>query len=295
MKCPIVVGTDLTDASDECLVQAEARATRDHSPLTVVHASSPLPWLNGGDSQDLGQLRGLIRERVRRLTGRHESNFSTLVERGLAATVLTRIAAAQRALLVVGGHAPGGGEHALLRDVAERLLVHARGPLLVTRRRRDSGRLLVAVDTPFGQADELEAAREEAMIASCRLSVVHCIPRGLVEALTADALEGGGHGARRLFGPQPRLTATYQALRAELVRRGIDAQLHVAEGDPERLIPDLADKLGAELVILGSSQRPARTARVTLGVLRRLPCSALLAAGRHVPQRPEPPTQTKPS
>jgi len=295
MKCPIVVGTDLTDASDECLVQAEARATRDHSPLTVVHASSPLPWLNGDDSQDLGQLRGLIRERVKKLTGRHESNFSTLVERGLAHTVLTRIAAAQRALLVVGGHAPGGAGHALLRDLAGRLLVHARGPLLVTRRPRNSGRLLVAVDTPFGHADELEAAREEARIAACRLCVVHCIPHGFVEALTADALEGGGHSAPQLFGPRPRLTATYQALRAELGRRSIDAELHVAEGDPERLIPDLADTLGAELVVLGSSRRAARTSHVTLGVLRRLQCSALVAAGGHVSPRPEPPTQSKPS
>lgn len=295
MTCPIVVGTDLSDASDECLVQAEARATRDHSPLTVVHASSPLPWLNGDDSQDLGQLRRLIRERMKRLTGRPESSFSTLVESGLAHTVLTRIAVAQRALLVVGRCAASGGGHALLRDLAEQLLLHARGPLLVTRRRRGSGRLLVAVDAPFGHADELETARQEARIASCRLSVVHCIPRGVVEALTAEALEGCGHTATQLFGRQPRLTATYEALRAELVRRGIDAELHVAEGDPERLIPDLADKLGAELVVLGSSQRPARTSHVTLGVLRRLPCSALVAASSYVSLRPDPSDPSKPS
>jgi nucleotide-binding universal stress UspA family protein len=117
----------------------------------------------------------------------------------------------------------------------------------------------------------------------------------VVEALTAEALEGCGHTATQLFGRQPRLTATYEALRAELVRRGIDAELHVAEGDPERLIPDLADKLGAELVVLGSSQRPARTSHVTLGVLRRLPCSALVAASSYVSLRPDPSDPSKPS
>src|SRR4051812_24864868 len=138
MKFPIVVGTDLTAASDEALIQAEARARRDRVPLTVVHAYPPLLWETTNDAEALLRAKETLQAQFLALTGRAADGYEALVERGLAHLVLARIAISQQALLVVGSHMHHGVGHALLRDVTERVVERTRGPVLVTRPRIES-------------------------------------------------------------------------------------------------------------------------------------------------------------
>src|SRR4051812_3828168 len=130
MKLPIVVGTDLTEASNDALIQAEARASRDAVPLTVVHALSPLLWPAASDAGHVARVRELAAQQVAALTGRLPAEYSLIVERGVPHALLARVATSQHALLVVGSHMHHGIGHALLRDVSERALERARGPVL---------------------------------------------------------------------------------------------------------------------------------------------------------------------
>ena len=135
MKCPIVVGTDMTEASDDALIQAEARATRDGATLTVVHAMSPLVWGGSSENEALERLRRVVQGHVTALTGR-AGEYDVVVERGLAHSVLARLAISRHALLIVGSHMHHGVGHAVLRDVTERVVQRTRGPVLGPSQRR---------------------------------------------------------------------------------------------------------------------------------------------------------------
>jgi nucleotide-binding universal stress UspA family protein len=74
----------------------------------------------------------LIRRELSALTGRSRGGYDVIVERGLAHLLLARIAISQNALLVVGSHMHHRIGHAFLRDVTERVVERARGPVLVS-------------------------------------------------------------------------------------------------------------------------------------------------------------------
>jgi nucleotide-binding universal stress UspA family protein len=275
MKYSIIVGTDLTEASDDALIQAEARATRDETAITVVHAISPLLWGGANDADYVGRLRELIRRQFTALTGRREDEYEVVVERGLAHAVLARLAVSEQALLVVGSHMHHGVGHALLRDVTERVVERARGPVLVTRPCNASNRILVAVDRSFSTSVALDVAIDEARSSDSKLTVLHSIDTGFMQTLAADIFNGGAYADHPL-GQHSRIAETRQALRTELRRRHAEADVHVVEGDAQALIPQLAARIEAELVVVGTAHRPAPTPHVTTAVLRHAPCSVLV-------------------
>lgn len=275
MKLPIIVGTDLTEGSDDALLQAEARATRDRVPLTVVHAMSPLLWSKLNDQEQVEHLEELIRQQFTALTGRRENEYQVLVERGLAHTVLASLAVAQDALLVVGTHMHHGLGHALLRDVTERVLERARSPVLVTRPSRGSQRVLVAVDHPFETSASLDAAIDEARSSNSKLTAIHAVNTGFMHTLVADVINGGAYADHPL-GQRTRLLEARHALRAELRRRRIEADLYVIEGEGASLIPQLAARIDADLVVVGTTHRAGGTPSITSAVLRHSPCSVLV-------------------
>jgi nucleotide-binding universal stress UspA family protein len=275
MKYPVIVGTDLTEASDDALIQAEARATRDETAITVVHAMSPLLWGAVNDADYVERLRELIRRQFTALTGRREDEYEVVVERGLAHAVLARLAVPQRALLVVGSHMHHGVGHALLRDITERVVERARGPVLVTRPCNASNRILVAVDRSFNTSVALDVAIDEARSSDSKLTVLHSIDTGVMQTLAADIFNGGAYADHSL-GQHSRMVETRQALRTELRRRHAEADVHVVEGEAQSLIPQVAARIEAELVVVGTAHRPAPTPHVTTAVLRHAPCSVLV-------------------
>jgi nucleotide-binding universal stress UspA family protein len=272
MKYPIVVGTDMTEAADHALRQADARATRDDAWLTVVHAVSPLFWGGAHDSDAFERLRRAIARHVTALTGRSEKEYEVIVERGQAHSVLARVSIAQHALLIVGGHMHHGVGHALLRDLTERVVQRARGPVLVTRPCSASDRILVAVDRPFSPSIALDVAVHEARASGSKLTVLHCLHTGFIQTVANDLVSGGAHAdGRGLAMSEARL-----ALKAELRRRGVDADLYVVEAEPGQMIAEMAERQNAELLIVGTAHRHTATPHVTTAVLRHAPCSILV-------------------
>jgi len=275
MRLPIIVGTDLTKGSDEALLQAEARATRDRVPLTVVHAMSPLVWNSLNDQNQVEHLYSLIRQQFTWLTGRREGQYEVVVERGPTHMVLVRLALARGALLVVGTHMRHGLIQALRWDVAERVLERAWTPVLVTRSSRGSKRVLVAVDQPFGSSAVLDAAIDEVRSSNSKLTVFHAVHTGFMDTLMTDVFNGGAYADHPL-GQRIRVRQAREALHAELRRRCIDSEIEVVEGDEMSLIPEVAARIDAELVVLGTAHRRGGTPSTTSAVLRHAPCSVLI-------------------
>jgi nucleotide-binding universal stress UspA family protein len=291
MKFPIVVGTDLSTASHDALIQAEARASRDGVPLTVVHAQTPLLWGSANDTDAAAHARELIRQDLSALTGRSPAGYHVIVERGLAHSVLARIAISQNALLVVGSHMHHGVGHAFLRDVTERVVERARGPVLVTRPRIASDRILVAVDRPFHTSAALALAIDEARASDSELTVLHCVDMGFIATLAADLINGGAYADRPL-GQHSPIAEARQALKGELRRRQIAADIYVLEGAARQLIPEIAAKVQAELVVVGTAHRPGSPPHVTTSVLRHAPCSVLVADEASAVELARPTAQT---
>lgn len=275
MKYPIVVGTNFSRASNEALIRAEARASRDGVPLTVVHALSPRLWGSDDDAAQLDRLRHLVAEQVTALTGRQRNEYNVVVERGAAHVVLTRWAAMQRALLVVGSPVHHGVGHALLRDLGERVLERAWGPVLVARGRTESRRILVAVDRPFRTSPALDMAIAEARRSRAELSVLHCVNTSFLGTLAADIVNGDAYAQHPLGLHSPRNEAR-RALGSELLCRHMDPPLYIVEGEPAPLISQFASRTDADLLIIGTAHHPARTPSVTTAVLRHAPCSVLI-------------------
>jgi len=274
MRQPIVVGTDMTRASDDALLRAEMLATRDSVELTVVHAISPLLWAVGDHAEHFARLRDQIEQRITSVTGRPRSAYSVLIERGLPHAVLARLAIAQDALLVVGSHMHHGLGHALVRDVSERVIERARGPVLVTTPGAESGQVLVAVDRPFELSEPLDAGIEEARATGSQLAILHCVQTGLLHMLAAD-LNNGGADAQRPLGMDAPLPEARRALRAELARRRVSAQVSVFEGAPHPLLMNIARRIRTRLIVIGSGHCK-RSLDVTNAVLRHAPCSVLV-------------------
>jgi nucleotide-binding universal stress UspA family protein len=275
MKHPIVVGTNLTRASDEALIQAEARASRDGAPLTVVHAMSPPLWGATNGAGYFDHLRDLIAQQFTALTGRPRGQYTVVVEEGSPQVVLARHSASQGALLVVGSAAHHGLGHALLRGVGERVVERAWGPVLVCRTHTGPERILVAVDWPFRTSLSLDTAIDEASHARAELIVLHCINTSFLGTLAADIVNGGVY-AQHPLGVHSAVGEARRALRAELQRRRVNPTLYVVEGEASFLISQFAARMDAGLVVVGTAHHPARTPPVTTAVLRHSPCSVLV-------------------
>ena len=261
MKYPIVVGTDLTEASNDALIQAATRASRGGLALTVVHAQSPLLWGAENEVDDLDRLRKRLERQVTSLTGRSQDEYSAVVERGMPHAVLARLAVSLHALLVVGSHMRHGVGQALPREVPERVVERVRGPVLVTRPRTGSEHVLVAVDWSFNTSVALDSAIDEARSSDSKLSVFHCI--------NTSSRPG------RPVGERSQVVEARQALRAALQLRHVNPAFYVVEGETQSLLPQFAARTDADLIIIGTPCRSMSALGTTTSMLRHAPCSVL--------------------
>ena len=243
------------------------------------------------DADAAAHAKELIRRELSALTGRSRGGYDVVVERGLAHLVLARIAISQNALLVVGSHMHHGIGHAFLRDVTERVVERARGPVLVTRPRIASDRILVAVDRPFNTSPAFAVAIEEARSTNSELTVLHCVDTGFIATLAADLVNGGAYAARPL-GQHSPISEARHALKAELSTAPDGSRSVCRRGSRPTADPEIAAQVHAELVVVGTAHRPGPPPHVTTSVLHHAPCSVLVADDFDALEFARPPVQT---
>ena len=236
---------------------------------------SPLLWSAVSDADQTERLCEVIRQQFTALTGRRQNEYEVVIGHGLAYAVLARLTVVRQALLVVGTHMHHGVGHALLRYDSERLVQGARTPVLVTRRGNASERILVAVDQPFGTSAVLDAAIDEARSSNAKLTALHAIDNRVTHSRALDVRNRAVQTVHTLD-RRPGVVEALQALRAELWRRRVEAEAYIVEGDGPSLIPQIAARVDASLVVVGTAHRRARTSPTTAAVLQHAPCSVLV-------------------
>lgn len=272
---PIVVGTDLSEGSDEILRAAGQVAAGSAAPLHVVHALDVLPGAGGSGGTYDEQVRDaerLLDERIR-----HVVPAGVAVHRhvegsppdGLISGWADR---SNAGLIVVGPHVRRSGPARLLGSTAERVLGDASVPCLVVRAPIvvPARHVVAAVDPAHTVGPVLQAAIQWALLFG------DAEGSGGVPRVSALYVTGGRDG-----GPPPPLQV---ALRLALARAGaadrVAAQIALRGTDVVESILLFAEAEASDLLVLSTRNRGvvgrALLGSVSAEVTRRAPCSVLL-------------------
>lgn len=250
----ILAATDLGPGGDEAVRQAQERALAGGARLAVCHVAS-----SGSPAGVADQIRG----RTAALTGLDPGGFDAFVESGeVEASIVSRAASCNARLLVVGAGNPSWIAKALTGGVAERVVRHARGAVLVARPGLGSGTILVATDLSDPALPAVAAAAREAGRTGAAVTVLHCIDPldfapGPPAGMTAPAVP-----ARNLT---EELRDALEARLAEALGKfGLRAGRRVLVGTPAPEILRAARETGAGLIVVGTHGRTGLK-RVLLG------------------------------
>jgi nucleotide-binding universal stress UspA family protein len=293
----ILCASDLSEGSDEAVVQAASYCDQTGTRLLVLHVqgvaySVPVngyvaPLLSPKELEGLEeQGKEALRAQIVR-TGVRCSNLelqSVASERPVYAEIVDRAESVGADLLVLGNRGASRLARVVLGSVADKVMRHAHCPVLVVRPSPSSGTILAATDfSPPARAALIAADREAARRrGSVRLTVVHSLD------LPPELM---GFGFAPLVPAPIGLADSRPALRegaekrlaGELRETGVQASTVVEDGPAASSIVRLAEAQSAELVVLGTAGKTGLR-RVILGsvaeaVVRRAPCSVLVVRG----------------
>jgi nucleotide-binding universal stress UspA family protein len=271
----ILCPTDYSEFSERALIRAVRLARWFGASLTVVHVVPPMPWLATADAgtayvtvpEDL--LRTSREEEVKALQrfvapyrGEGLALHTRLLDGDPSRLIQEAAVELPADLLVVGTHGRSGFEHLLLGSVTERVLRRATCPVLTVGNAAPTlfegplfRRIVCALDLTEGSARTLDVAVSLAEEDQARVTLVH-------------ALEGLPGPAGPLISRAPEVVR----LRRELLEEAED-RLHdsvpaearefcsvserVEEGKPWRVVVQVAEETGAELIVMGAHSRGA--------------------------------------
>lgn len=280
---PVLVATDLTEASDPAIARGAAHAQAIGAPLVVCHIipdmlrSHPLQPFAGQNELALSsdftkRAAEIVTEQVRRVANMSPDDDTIVIETGNAEDEIVRIAEDRRASMIVVGSKHGRTAHRVVR--------YAHVPVLVARAAPASGKILVATDFSDPSLVALKFAKTLVDQVKVDATLLHVMPppSTLLPSVASplgspivplpgdvvEKLEKLGKDTLDSFGKQYGMQHTEQV-----------------EGDASRVIVDRANKLGVEMIIVGSRGRTG-LARLVLGstaehVVREASCSVLVA------------------
>lgn len=261
----IVVGTDFSPAAGRALEWAAWLATRRRAALRIVHAVSCPETVDGAVElpPDLAaELVAAARERLATVVGElrpYAWRVSWEVTVGSPESVLVDAAARCRAeLLVIGARGLDGWRYPLLGTHARRLLGRAPCPVLAVHPADpppagEAWRVLAATDF---SPDAVRAVRAAVRLLGPQVGEVvllHVLPPP-----PFDPAEGGtASAATAILRETARDRALAQlAVDAEALRRsGVAVRTELVEGVRPQAILEAADRLAAELLVMGGRGR----------------------------------------
>lgn len=269
----ILLATDLSARSDRALDRAVllARAWKARLvALTVVEDSQvlaqqvalgdPPPWYRPRDPREVAAAQ------LRADAAASDVDIDIRVEQGNAGEWILDVAQAEGCSLIVTGVARREAlGRAVLGSTVDRLVRHARVPVLVVQRRarQDYRGLLAASDWSSSSRYALQAATE--LFPQATLTVLHGfdVPfLGMMDTRRDDAIEQAGEQAR---------AEGMEFLRQCRLPGGAgDVRLVVERGDPAQLLPQYAQQHPADLAVLGTHGRSALFDIVLGSVARRI-------------------------
>jgi nucleotide-binding universal stress UspA family protein len=270
-----------TDGSEEATLAAHTAvdlADKTNSELHVIYVG----WLDYGypsyvipDPEYMQQLQEKLAQEARKLLDaeveRAKAAGANVVEAHLSmgspdAEIVKLAEEIGAGLIVMGSRGLGGIRRALIGSVSDSVVRHAHCPVLVARAGGNgqvtpsSQRILLATDGSKEATLATQTVTEIATKTGSELHLVH------VSVPPYHPSYEGVYTGDYLQEEEAELEREAQELLNEQVKRveaagGSVAQAHPRVGRPESEITDLAEEIGARLIILGSRG---------LGVMRRV-------------------------
>lgn len=291
---PVLIATDLTDASNAALVRGHAHALAVGAPVVVLHVvpdvlrSHPLlPTRETAEataSADLVKKAAeLVSQQVGRVLRLGADDYTVEVELGTAEDEVVRIAQQRGASLIVVGAKPRAGIEKVLGHIAERIVRYAHVPVLVARPGHRTSKIVVATDFTPGSIPAMTFAQTIMKTAGVEGTLLHVMQKPssfLVD--TASPL--GSPWVPPAKAAIDQLEALGRSTLEGLAQQYGFARHEQIEGDPADMIAARAEALDAEMIVMGSRGRTG-LARLVLGstaekVIRASHCSVLVARER---------------
>ena len=290
----IVCATDLSEPSDEAIRQAAVLAAASGARLTVVNvitlsygigADFPIPPVLPmfDDKETKKKITAEIKAQIERAAKGTEAAIEVVVDPGPGYAGITNLAESKAAdLIVVGSRGATGLRRLALGSVAEGVVRHAASSVLVARPSPATGRVLAATDLSDASLPAITAASAEAQRRKAKLTVLHCMnfPPTMMAMGFAPLVPLPPED------PNSRVAQARQAavkVRESIAKLGVDAEVVVDQGPARAAIPNVAEQLPAELVVVGTRGRTG-IKRMLLGsvcesVVRHAHCSVLAVRG----------------
>ena len=283
LRGPILVGTDLSPASDEALRQAARLATALASKLFVCHVVPELipdgsvfgefrrANLKVGDSL-LATARAAVEQQVNTVLSTDTSAVEVILESGTPHVGVLRQTDAIGAGVVVA--APG--------SVALEVVRHASTTVLIARR-SPQGPVVAATDFSDVSLRAVHAAAAEASRRASPLHLLHASDVGLF-ALGHASAEAMPYllssSPIALEGLDNLHAVAKHRLEESLAEINVSGSTAVIAGSAADVIVQYAESINAELIVVGTHGRSG-LARLTLGstaasVIESAPCSVLI-------------------
>lgn len=251
------------------LNRAALLAKDNRAKLTIVYPIPEVPpdvawWTIGSKAVDMQQLvlrecQSRVKETARSI-GKLGVRPATLILQGDASLQVIRDVLQQRRdLVIMTAEGKGGLKERLFGSLSTRLMRKCPVPLLIMRpgRRKRFHNILAAIDPEVtGSVRDslnstiLELASSLSLREDARLHVVHAwslYGESLVRSRGGLLIEDLNRVAREAGVKRRRLVEEF------LARHRISADhLHLVKGEAAKIIPQLADKLGIDLLIMGT-------------------------------------------
>lgn len=259
--CPILIASDLSDASEVAVTRATQLAVRRSCPLTALHViqEEPLWWVVKSRDLDPDDLRAeLLREALAGLKSQlHEAARRLVIEPpesdvqarlGKPAAVASEIAASMEArLVVVGAH----GRH-VVRDLfigttAEKMVRASNVPVLVARVEPTHSYQKVVVAVDFSESSRAALRAALAWAPQAQFTLVHAYEtwfESYIDVVTYERLR------------QEQEEALYDRLREFAHETGVcsdhEPDYRIIAGHPGTAVIEAAAKAHTHLTVCGT-------------------------------------------
>lgn len=236
------------------------------------------------EEQALERLAVTLRDRGVRV------RTSVLWERVAHEAILKEVRRSKADLVVIGTHEPELRPHLRLTDTDWRLMRSCPAPLLIVKSAelQQCAKILAAIDPLHAHEEpagldrsvlELACALREAFDADLRVVNAYPEPERFALVSAVEVLPGVFYGAENIE------SVHRQAAQELVTAYGIaSAQLELRPGEPTRVIADLVEERGIDLVVVGALKR-SRLEQALLGstaerVVLEAGCDVLLVKPR---------------
>jgi nucleotide-binding universal stress UspA family protein len=289
MNVKVLAALDFGDPSLEAVRQARALAHAVSGTLSICHVlpgMSPLAGVLGeidktesaaltGEEEDT---RRALLDHVRQHVGLEAPDVRVL--RGEAHEEIVRAAKLLDAsYVVVGTHGRTGISRMVLGSVAERVARHAHCSVLVARPEQQTGVVVAASDLSEASLPAIAEGAAAAKRRGARLVVVSVLEWGSAMPMPAVGMFGTLPAIPPPQVQQQVRDALQTAVGQAMIAAGAQGEVRIVDGAAAPGIVEVANEVGAELVVVGTQGRTG-LARIALGsvaeeVIRKASSSVL--------------------